>query len=632
MSQYIPNEIIDEIQERANIVDILNTYITLKKVGSTWKACCPFHNEKTPSFVVTPSKGIYHCFGCGEGGNIFRFLMNHEGMTFVEAVKQIAGQVGVVIPETTRNLSPEKQAEYKKKKSQKDKMFEIHKEVAEFYNKGLINYPNTPIAQYLQQRGIPLDIQKKFQLGVSPDSWSAILDWGKDKNYKEKDILEAGLAIKNEEKDRVYDRFRNRLMFPIWDEKGAVIAFSARTIEKDAKGAKYVNSPETPIFIKSKVLYALCLAKKAIQKTEFAILCEGQLDVIAMHRAGFENSVSSQGTAFCEKQAFMLKRYTTKVYVGFDGDAPGQKSTVRAIDELLKVGLQVKVIEFPEGKDPDDLYKNQGVEIIENLVSQAIDFSDFLIKYYSTKFDISDPFGKISIVENATKHLAHIKDKLPREEHYAQLADKFKIDENELFKIANKEREQQYVIEERSNNHKQIKKETLPLQQNIPLDNRARIIHISPKILDAEKKLLKLSLSHGTVGHRLAEELPHSMITHTIIGHALENVILMTTLGEWEFAEKRLLKAFENESPPKELFEVLSDTTEYEHEKQEKIIDDCIMTIIDENLNEEIKQLMIQLRTAENEELKENYRQQYVKKREELILFRKTHKQHEYSK
>jgi len=297
MNRAIPDEIVDEIRSRCNIVDIIGSYIPLKKAGhGTWKALCPFHQEKTPSFNISEQNQHYHCFGCGKGGDVFSFVMEREGVDFPNAIHLLASKCSVVIPEKTYT-NPEERRQAQEHASQRERIYAINEEFAAWYAAQLREHPESPVAQYLLTRGIPDDIAARFRIGAAPDSWDASFKHGTALGFSEHELFESGILTSNENSGKIYDRFRNRLIFPIWNEQGKVVAFSARTIEKNSEGAKYVNSPETPVFKKGNILYALPLARQDIQKLGFVILCEGQLDVIAMHRAGNNETSTSHWRA-----------------------------------------------------------------------------------------------------------------------------------------------------------------------------------------------------------------------------------------------------------------------------------------------------------------------------------------------
>ncbi|MDD5598388.1 MAG: DNA primase, partial [Victivallaceae bacterium] len=439
MNRAVSDEIVEEIRSRCNIADVIRSYIPLKKAGGgTWKALCPFHNEKTPSFTVSESRGRYHCFGCGAGGDVFRFVMDWEKVDFPNALHILASKCGVIIPEKTYS-SPEERREARQKAGRRERLYQINKEFAEWYALLLKNNPEWPVSQYLAQRGIPPETAQKFQLGAAPDAWDASFAHGKELNFSEDELLESGIVLVNEENKRVYDRFRNRLIFPIWNEQGRVVGFSARTIEKEVPGAKYVNSPETPVFKKSGVLYALPLARKAIQEHNMAILCEGQLDTIAMHRAGLECAVAPQGTAFTDEQARILKRYTDRIYLAFDSDAAGQKASARALELLLPLDFEIKVMCFPPGSDPDEIFRNSGREGLSKLVGEAVDMLDFLCGIIFPKHNIDTPFGKSRIIGEMLEYFRKISRPVAREGYIQTLSLRLGVKAETIFSEYNRE-------------------------------------------------------------------------------------------------------------------------------------------------------------------------------------------------
>ena len=314
MPRYIPDDVLDQIRVRADIIDVVQSYVpTLKKAGLTWKACCPFHHEKTPSFTVNPDRQIFKCFGCGKGGDVFKFVMELENLDFTSAAEHLAHKYGIIIPETpthrgpggTRRESFDGQIEY----GTRERLCTLHEKLAKFYRQYLLEHPDGPVATYFRTRGIPNDVADKFCIGASPDSWDAAIQFAHREGFVDSELRDSGLvSSKDENQSHIYDRFRNRLMFPIWNESGRVVGFSARSVEADPQGWKYVNTPDSPIFHKGSLLYALNFARTAIPKAGAVVLCEGQLDAIAMHRAGVTHAVAPQGTAFTADQATKLKR------------------------------------------------------------------------------------------------------------------------------------------------------------------------------------------------------------------------------------------------------------------------------------------------------------------------------------
>jgi DNA primase len=396
-------------------------------------------------------------------------------------------------------------------------------------------------------------------------------------------------------------------MFPIWNDQGHVVAFSGRAVEKDNEGAKYVNSPETPIFRKSSVLYALPLARQAINQSGFGILCEGQLDVIAMHRAGYENSVAPQGTAFTDEQARKLKRLTNKVYIAFDSDSAGIKAAVRAVEITLAVDFEIKIIEFPEKQDPDDIFKKEGPEGIKKLVENASDFFDFLLRIFSRQYDPSSSVGKGRIVEEMINYINKLHNTVIRSSYASELAGRLGISENAVFRELNKHR---------------TRSKATPASAigngNAAPNIMASYDSLDPKILDAEESLLKLALAHGTVGKRIESELPAEMISDTPLGKALEKVVLMTMNGEWEFAEETIVKEM-SENPDPLVTRALADAQEYSHRIQEKAVDDCVKTIKQESVQKEINEIKTKLAATHDREAKAELLARFQQKSKELM-------------
>ena len=325
---YIPQEVLDEIVARCDIVSVINEYVPLKRKGSNYQGLCPFHNEKTPSFSVSPSKQIFHCFGCGKGGNVFKFIMEIEGISFVEAAEKLAKRAGVKLPEKEMTSAQRKALEQRKRYQQ------INELAARYYHTVLMKSKmGQPYREYLRQRQISDDTIIKFRLGATPAGWDNLYREMKKRGITEQEMLDLGL-ISQTKKGTYVDRFRQRLMFPICDEKGTVIAFGGRIIDKDSSPQKYLNSPDTPLFHKSRNLYGLHLARAGIRNADQAIIVEGYMDVISCHQHGITNAIAPLGTAFTPEQGKLLMRNTYQVGISFDGDAAGTKATMRCLDIL----------------------------------------------------------------------------------------------------------------------------------------------------------------------------------------------------------------------------------------------------------------------------------------------------------
>ena len=615
---FIPEEIVDQIRNRADIVDLIGSYLPLKRAGSNrHKALCPFHNEKTPSFVVSSDKQTFHCFGCQKGGNVFTFIMEKESMDFPNAVHMLADKYNVVIPEPEHKHGSHSHTPTGPS-IKKERLYRLNEELTVFFEENLRNNPQSEVALYLQQRKIPADVVSHFRIGAAPDDWHGAHHHFIQQSYSKEELIAGGVIVENE-KGNIYDRFRNRLIFSIWNEQGRIVGFSARSVEKDPQGGKYVNTPETPLFTKSRILYALPFAREGIKQKKYAILSEGQLDTIAFHRAGFTNAVAPQGTAFTDEQARLLKRYTDQVIIAFDSDSAGQKAMLRTIEILLPIGFDIKVLNMPEGNDPDSIFNSEGAEGLRNLVKSSISFIDFILMYETQANDISTPWGKNKVVESVLKYITKIQSSILRTTYSSQLAHKLALPESAVFDELNKFRKyNQRRTNRGSFNHTEVQppESATPATPSIPT-----------AILKAELGLLELSLSHGTYSKQLAEALPHNMISATAVGEALNTVISMTLNDEWEFAEDQIKKRL-TENPSPEISRILTlpdfeeKDTEKQHEKHEKVFADCLATIINYYRKIEINSLTAKLATAEGEE-KQNILKELQKKTRAMTKTRK---------
>ncbi|MEI8243316.1 MAG: DNA primase [bacterium] len=375
MGQRVTDRVLEEIRARTDIVGLINARVPLRRVGGTFKACCPFHKEKTPSFHVNPARQTYHCFGCGAHGDVFKFLMTQDGLGFMDAVRQLADRAGVVLAVETDYAAEER-----------NQLLAIHAEAAAFYRRCLLQVPEAATARdYLASRKLGSDISERFGIGYAPLAPGTLLRWGEKYDFKPEALVAAGMLAPPNNPDRpddYYDRFRGRLMFPICDVQGRVVAFSGRVLDPKSHPAKYVNSPETPIFVKSRVLYALDKARSAIVKSprREALVCEGQIDVIRCHSAGFDTAVASQGTAFTKEHVELLRKYADSVLLVFDGDAAGRKAALRTGSLFLEAGLPARVAVLPPGDDPDSLLRDKGPEAFRDVLETAVSLTAFQVR------------------------------------------------------------------------------------------------------------------------------------------------------------------------------------------------------------------------------------------------------------
>ena len=362
----IPDDMVEEVRAAADIVDVISEFVQLKKAGREYKANCPFHEERTPSFYVVPAKGFYKCFGCGKSGDVFSFVMERQGLDFVEAVKHVAGRAGVQVREVKRSQEEE---------DPNRPLYEINGFARDWFRRQLED-PSVGAAarEYLEDRGIGADVAERYGLGFAPDEWRGLRDAAALHGLEEDLMLEVGLLASSERSQEPYDRFRGRIMFTIEGLSGRVIAFGGRVLESDGKDApKYLNSPETPIYHKGSNLYGLSWARHSIRREESALVVEGYMDVVSLAAHGFENVVAPLGTAMTQEQAKLLSRYTTRVLLLFDSDAAGLKATFKAGDTLLEAALHPAVVTLPPGEDPDTLVRSDGPEGLEQYLDQAVD-------------------------------------------------------------------------------------------------------------------------------------------------------------------------------------------------------------------------------------------------------------------
>jgi DNA primase len=412
----IPSETIEQIAAANDIVEVIGSYFPLKRAGANFKALCPFHQEKTPSFMVSPSRQTFHCFGCGVGGSVFRFVMDYEHVDFPSAVRKLAVRVGITVVETSRGAAPEEDQQREARRL----LLKLHAEAAEWFHNNLMKAQfAAPARDYLEQRGIHRQIIKNWQLGFAPDRWDALLKWALDRGYTRPQLLQSGLVKLRDESDtrsEIYDRFRGRIMFPIHNDVGEVIAFSGRLLKDEEGAAKYLNSPETPLFRKGNVLFGLHKSKRALIEANSAIVCEGQIDLISLFEAGITNVVAPQGTAFTENQARILKRFVDEVVLCFDSDTAGAKAAERSLDALLQNDLIVRVVELPRGEDPDSLVRREGKEKFENRVASAQDFFDYWIEREMQATDVSSLGAKLQLARRLAETISRVHDPLMRGE------------------------------------------------------------------------------------------------------------------------------------------------------------------------------------------------------------------------
>lgn len=554
----IPEKVIEDIRLRSDIVQVIESYVPLKRRGNDLWACCPFHQEKSPSFKVSASRQMYHCFGCKKSGNVFTFVMEHENTDFPGAVRLLAKRFGIVIPEVSERTAPDGRPAAPG--NSRERLYELLTATAAWYQTQLAELPAADKARlYLQTRNIPAEIVQRFALGFAPDSWDETLQWGLRHTFSRDLMIASGLLVIKEDTtpQRVYDRFRGRLIFPIWDELGRVVGFSARTLDKEAQGAKYVNTPETPVFHKGRLLYGLHLARQSMKTLGFALICEGQFDVIACHRAGMTNAVAPQGTAFTETHALLLKRFTDHITFAFDADPAGEKAALRSIEIAIAANLLPKVVVLPPGDDPDSMFRSKGAEALASVLKGGSDAVEHVLGYARRQFDVNSPDGKSKIADLVLGVVARLPNAVARATYCQRVSHELGLPERVLFDSLNQiTRTQRRTAPDGGPAAGTERGGDRPGKGAAPTANTLA----SPSMLmRAEQMLLDLALHYESLAGTIGQKLDHEQIGTTPVGQALNQVLGMAAQGEWSEAGRELASNRELASAP-EIARVLTAT------------------------------------------------------------------------
>lgn len=506
---------IDKIFSTIRVEEIIGEYVQLKRAGSNFKGLSPFHDEKTPSFVVSPSKQIWKDFSSGKGGTAISFLMEIESFTYPEALRHAAKKYGIEIEEDKRELTVEE----KQSQTDKELLYKIHEIANGFFQEQLQTEEGRAIGySYFKERELRDDIISKFQLGYAPEKKDAFTEFAIEKGYSKEILEKSGLSIFPENAPNGIDRFRERVIFPIHSFSGRVLGFGGRILRNNVKTAKYLNSPETEIYHKSQVLYGLNQSKQAISKNNLCLLVEGYMDVIALHQAGIEHVVSSSGTALTVEQIKLIKRLTENVTILFDGDTAGIKASFRSIDMLLSEAMNIRILLFPDGDDPDSFARKHPQEYVENFIkTEATDFIDFKAEIL-LKEAANDPIRKAEAIRDIVKSVAFVQNALKQEVYLKEVATKFGLSEQSLFNeldVQKQVRKQQVTPQQRQEQQAAPKLEKVPEPQ----------VTINP-LLVLEEKMVELMLKYGDIVlHRKDDEQNEYQITviEEIIGHLEED-------------------------------------------------------------------------------------------------------------
>ncbi len=417
------SDLLEEIRNRCDIVDIVSGYVHLKPAGKGFKGLCPFHEEKTPSFMVSPEKQLFHCFGCGEGGNVFNFLMKYEKLSFFEAVKMLAQKSGVPLP-----VDEEKEDILHKKK---ERLYKLNNLAANYYRECLFRTnQGKKVINYLKKRGINDTSVEKYKLGYAPSGWDALTNFLKKKGYTYEELIKAGLIKKSKIEGKYIDYFRDRIIFPIFNLSGKAIGFGGRVLDDSLP--KYINSPETLVYNKGSNLYSLNFAKEGIRKNNYLIIVEGYTDVLVTQQYEFNNIAASLGTALTTKQIDLIKRFTDTVLIAYDADSAGNMATLRSLDLLVKAGLDVKVIDLPQGYDPADFLIKKGRESFQDLIDRALSLIDYKLKLLYSKYSINTIEGKVKIIKGIMPTLSVMGNEVELRAQTKKISEELKLSEEAI--------------------------------------------------------------------------------------------------------------------------------------------------------------------------------------------------------
>ena len=568
----IPHEYIEELTRRTDIVELVGSYVQLKRKGRLYGGLCPFHNEKTPSFVVYPDTQSFYCFGCGVGGDVFTFTGLIENLDYIESVKLLAERSGITLPQDGYDDSMQRL---------KKRIYDINRDTARFFHAFLMSPGGKWALDYLTGRGLTVKTIKHFGLGAAPDSWDALIHHLKEKGYTESDMLAANVIGKSQ-RGSLYDRFRKRVMFPIINIRGNIVAFSGRAMPgEDKQAGKYVNTADTPVYKKSENLFGINFAKSVC--SERVILVEGNMDVISLHQAGFENTVAPLGTAFTTEQANLLSRYTKEIVLMLDADAAGQKAVRRASELLENTGLSVRVVVVPDGKDPDEYIKKNGKERFAALLEGAVSDMEYKLLTAAKDIDLNSEDGRLKYLAAAAEIIAASDDIMTRDIYIGRLSEKYGVSRTAL---------NARIEELRKRNRRQKQKKEISdiIRPKYTKDDINPERRKSVKGTAAEETLIAVLLKNPDFYKIAAEKLPpEKMLT------SLNRRIYETILSVLERGGTLDISAFAEKLLPAEIGYLVSlQNSEKAGKNPEIVLKDCIGVILEEDM------LLKSAETAEN--------------------------------
>ena len=573
---YYSDEIVEEVRSQNDIVDVISEYTGLKRAGSTYKCCCPFHNEKTPSFTVSREKQMYYCFGCHVGGNVYTFLMKHENMTFPEAIEYLAKRAGIELPE--KELSDED----KKKQSWRAKLYEVNMDAAGYFHYLLTKTDRGKLGyEYYKNRGFTDETINNFGLGYSDIYRDDLYKYLKSKGHSDELMKAAGL-VRFDERDGPGDQFWNRVIVPITDISGKVIGFGGRVLG-DAK-PKYLNTRETEIFNKGRNLFAMNIARHS--KKKGIILCEGYMDVIAMHQAGYTNATASLGTALTEAQAGLIKRYTTDVYLAYDSDGAGVNATMRAIGILRKLDLSQKVVDLRPYKDPDEFIKNEGIDSFDERVRNALNGRLFEIDHIVAKYDLNDPEEKTKFMKDAGRLLAGITDITERHYYIDTVSSKYFLDKEELGRIVT-----QVGLAGLAETSLDAATENDVVDNTDKRELRERQKKKSTPAEDNEKYLLTMMVNEQRLFDKLSGVISEKDFTEEIISDVAKKIFEQYR-SQGKVVPANILNSFEDAESQEKVSEIFTKEFEFDTTPSimEKVLTDVIIKIKTNNIDKALRE------------------------------------------
>lgn len=574
MKGFVPNDIIEQIRSSSDIVEIIEEHVPLKKSGKNYIGLCPFHAEKTPSFSVSSEKQIYHCFGCGEGGNVFSFLMKFNNLPFPEAAKQLAKRYGIAVP--TQAQSRNAGSHHKFQTDKREKYFALNRSAAEYFHQTLLKENRGKAARdYLHKRNISSDTIKNFFVGYADKNWTSLLIHFQKKNVDLRELEKVGLVKSKESGTGHYDRFRDRIIFPIITHENKICGFGGRDISHDEKAPKYINSPESVTYKKEEILFGFNLVRESIRENGFVVIVEGYFDLLSLYQHGFKNIVATCGTALTDKQARLIRRFTNNVILLFDSDEAGYKATTRGFEVLLEYALNVKVVDLPENTDPDDFINQFGLDQFQEKIKKSSQFIEYLANKIANEINLNSLEERVNGINTILPFLAKIKNSIERSEYLSKLAEIFRVSEKSFLNELRK------AIDEK--------------KTNISSNNTAKA---QKRSFDwSERNLIRLILLNPENIEKVKTRINSSYFSDTCLKEIIEFIFGLTVPKE-QLSPQKIVELIPIDRNREIVTELLMETIEFDN--PDKALEDFIQSIIKKAKQKEIENLKKQRIEAVN--------------------------------